>query len=482
VKPDQKPGEKPSADDWRSLVEGVAVGRVIGPFVMLMAATYIGIAAFVLVMVWQGGPQRLIDAERAAAFTARKDARIVESWLALELNPGDMGQSKYWRAFAKATPCAIVEYDGEWGTAHRAFCGNRRTFFEYYTVHDLRLMAPGVAFEFARDANGFSVPEIRMDKAALAWLAAQPAMNPFRKYSALEEMGRRLDRPVEVAILSWSTRPPAFPLALDPKRPAEAMPAGYTEWRHGRSTEHWYPLILASVVGLAFWFKGMFILLGNLVPAGRVILGSLPLITLPWWQAELPSALRHLNAEVASELAYAMGDIDIASGLTASDPAEAVQRDGERIIFGIDRGPYADTMGRIRFVLPSPAPTSADAALAALAANVATQVRKLDRAGRIELFDRLKSDKKDELAGAGLIFVPAAKEAMTDPKVGEEIQRAAAGFLSEFVTQPVQEPKPREPAYKERLRLLRELLDVPVPEIATRAAWIVESAQSAEKK
>lgn len=477
-----KPGEKPSADELRSVISDFAVGRVLGPLAMLQAAAYIGIAGFVLVMAWQNGPQRLIDAGNAAQFTVHKDARIVDSWVALEFDPGDMGKNTNWRAFAKVTPCAIVEYDGDWGSASRAFCGNRHTFYEQYTVHDLRLMAPMVPFEFQRDANGFSVPEIRMDKAARDWLAKQPVVHLHREYSALEEMGRRLDRPVEVAILSWSTRPPAFPLALDPKHPEEAMPAGRTEWLQMREAEEWFPVIFAAAIGLVFWFKGMFIVLAKLVPAGRVILASLPLIALPWWQAELPRALRSLNAEVARIIANEMSDIDIAGRFTAGAPAGAMQRDGEPIIFGIDRGPYRDTMGQIRFVLPHPPPASADAALAALTANVAAQMRQFDAARKIEMFQRLTSDKREGFAGAGLIFVPAAIDAMTDPNAGQEVQLAAARYLSWFVIQPVQEPRPRDPAFKERLRLFRELAAVGRPEIAIQASDIVQRAEEAEKK
>src|SRR5258706_16215933 len=127
-------------------------------------------------------------------------------------------------------------------------------------------------------------------------------------------------------------------------------------------------------------------------------------------------------------------------------------------------------MGRIRFVIPTPAPKSPDEALAALTANVTTHLRGMGRGELIVLFDRLKRDKKDWLAEAGLIFIPAAKEALTNPKAGEGLQSAAAGLLLGGVPQqPVLEPKKGEPGYKEGFRRPRELAGCSAPRTAAPA-------------
>src|SRR5438128_2733963 len=321
------------------------------------------------------------------------------------------------------------------------------------------------------------MPEIRRSKVALDYLASHPAMNTFRKYSALEEFRRRLDRPVDLAIVSWSNPPPAFPLALDPAHPDGMMPAGYVDTRRALSVE-WIPAIVLPFFGLAFWFAGMNIVLGNLVPIGRVVVGSLPLLALPWWGQELPKALGHLNVDVGAAVEQMLGDIDIEARLTASEPGEALLRNGERISFAMDRGLYADTIGRFRFVLSDPmAKRSADEALAMLAANIAAVVGKLDRAERIELFENLRRDKQNRLADAGLAFLPAAKEALVDPKSTAELQLAARRFLSVWLETPLPEPRRGEPAFEARLKLFRGLVDIPVTVIAYPASIIVERAE-----
>ena len=54
------------------------------------------------------------------------------------------GDSKYWWAFARASPCVVVEAEGEWGGTH-AFCGAPHWLNDTaYTIHDLREITPGV--------------------------------------------------------------------------------------------------------------------------------------------------------------------------------------------------------------------------------------------------------------------------------------------------------------------------------------------------
>ena len=184
--------------------------------------------------------------------------------------------------------------------------------------------------------------------------------------------------------------------------------------------------------------------------------------------------LRNLNPQFGSVIAEMMGDIDITGRLTASEPSGAVQADGARVAWRLAEGRYAATFGKIRFVLPEPRPADADAALAALAETTATQVRALRTAERQAIFERLESDKWQDLRGAGFAFLPAAQEAVMDPAGDPAVRRAAAGFLSAWVTQPVEEVWPRDPGYAQRLRLLHELRSVPIPEIANPAGWIHE--------
>jgi hypothetical protein len=447
------------------------------------AAIFLGAAGVVLTAAWQYGPQRVLDADEFALLTEQKTGRIVESWLALEWNPSEMGELKRWRAFAKATPCAVVEYTVEWVPTRRAFCGNRLPFYEQYTLHDLKEMAPKVPFAWARDASGFAMPEIRLPADALAWLKAQPTDDFFlqnaKPESALEDLRIAIDRPVDVATESWSTPAPTFPLALDPKHPGDALPAGFIDARREARVD-WGVTVIGGLIGLVAWFKGIEILLLRARPIERLLVGIVPLLALPWWGEAFPRVIRNLNPQFGSVIADMMGDIDITGRLTASEPADAVQADGARVVWRLAEGRYAETFGKIRFVLPDPRPADGDAALAAIAEATATQVRAFPKAERQALFERLASDKQRDLRGAGFAFLPAARESVMDSASDPEVRRSAAAFLSAWVTQPVEEVWPRDPGHAQRLRLLHELRSIPIPEIANPAGWIYE--RGAERK
>ena len=451
-------------------------------FIRFVAATFLAIASFALVMSWHSGPQRMIYAHGAQKFTGHKDARIVESWVAVAFDPGAMGTSKHWRGFAKSSACVIVEYDGEWGSVQRGFCGPRYGFIEKTTLHDLREMSPGVPFDYARDANGFSVPELRMNAAGLAYLKAQPATRASGgTLSALDEMRHLLDRPVDAAILSWSNPPPAFPLAFDPEHPAETWPAGHIESR--RAVEPiWLPAIPATVIGLVFWFLGMHLLFMGLPAAARWVLAALPLLAVPWWAQELPHALRHIHGDIAATVAETLGDITASGSMEAFDAPQTRLRDGARVSFGVGDGVYRETMGRLRFSPPAPPPATADAALAALVASATQQVRAMGGPERAALFERLWRDKKDQLPYAGLVFLRSAKEALLDPRGRADVQSAARGFLGEWVTSPVLKPVPEEPAFEQRLALLRSLTDIPVTVIAYPASLAVEDTEASARR
>ncbi len=103
---------------------------------------------------------------------------------------------------------------------------------------------------------------------------------------------------------------------------------------------------------------------------------------------------------------------------------------------------------------------SADAALAALADTVTRQVGAMDEARQVELFARLKRDKENDLKGAGIVFMPAAKAALLDPQSGLPARRAAKQFLTEWFTQPVDAFDKYSLAYLERQRLYAQMADV----------------------
>jgi len=218
----------------------------------------------------------------------------------------------------------------------------------------------------------------------------------------------------------------------------------------------------------------MQLVLGDIAWLAGWIITLIPLVFLPWWGEQLPRALRALDSDIAGVAADMLGDVDRTGRLVASEPGDAALAGGERLIWRAGQAPYDATFGRFRFAAPTPPPASADAALAALVASIRAQVRTLPEAERVAVFDRLARDKTIGLTRAGIGFVPAAKEAVLAREDAPALARAARGFLSAWVTQPVEEPDPRDLGYRERVTLFRALGDLEVPEIAIMARSIAE--------
>lgn len=483
----------PSAQPVRAADRDVAMTPLqrIGEFVLLnraaafftfIAAFILGIAGVFLGVAWQFGPQILLQRAQYAHLTGRTDGHIVESWLAIEIDTASIRNAANWRASAKASPCAVVEYQGEWSTPlRRAFCGNRFGFSVDYTLPDVRTMAPRVPFAWARDERGFAVPEVRLDAAAHDWLAAHPAdtfmHDKWPARSALEWLRLELDRPVEAAIAGWSAPPAVIPVAFDPQQPANALPLGTVETRLAYRPS-WFAIVVAGIIGVVLWFAGMALLpvMADMAWPGRVVITLLPLLALPWWSESFPRVLAGMNADVASVVRAMFEDIDKTDRVIASQPAEATLAGGERLAWRAGDGVYAATFGRLKFAPPATPAPSADAALAQLADSVTAQVRTLSESDRSALLAQLKADKLADLRAAGIVFVPAAKEALLDPDGDAALRRAAREFLTEWMVQPRDTPSERELGYQERLRLMRTLADVPVPEIAIPAGGTGEPA------
>jgi hypothetical protein len=467
---------------WKTLLIGNAIGFAVGPMVRLIAVVFLGGAIVFLTVAWQNGPQRTLDAAHYSAFTARASGRIVESWLAVEFDPATMGTHTHWRGFAKASPCAVVEFGGDWnGPARRAFCGNRLDFTESYTLHDLVEMAPKIPFAWSLDDRGFIVPEVRVSAASREWLATHEPRAPMPSdpppASALDALRLWLDRPIDEAIAGWIAPAAAFPLALDPKHPAEAMPEGFVDAKT-HAPSGWWVFAIVAPLGLLLWFRGMSVLLAGLPRAAALFAAIVPLLAIPWWGDRIPLALRHLDADFAGVIADMLGDLDITGRLVASDPQDATLAGGERLVWRVGEGAYAETVGRIRFARPAVSPASADAAFAALVDTASVQTRAMGAAERVALFDRLRADKLADLRRAGALFVPAAIEGMGDAEPG--VQDAARKFLTVWVTQPIEEPDPHDLAFAARVGQFRELAKVGVPEIANLAAGVAERAEAAK--
>lgn len=474
------------AEAGRSVVAWIA-GAALGRFTAFYGAIFVGIGGVILSFAWHEGPQKYLDARKFATLTARAQAQIVESWVAIELDPSQMGNSRNWHAFAKASPCIVVEYDSGWtGATRRAFCGTRLPFHDHYALHDLNEIAPGVPFDWRRDARGFIVPEIRITRAAREYLATHAPTaflipDDLKAATELAVLTWAYERPDDQAIAGWSRRPPAVPIAIDPADPAQTWPAGFIDDVKRRSP-NWFASAFLAFMGLVAWIAGWRVIAGDRPWPIVAVVAIVPLLFLPWWGDEFPRWIRSLNASFGEVVTDMLGDVDGVDRLVASAPDDASLARGERIVFPAGAEVYAQTFGKLSFAPPNPAPTDADAALDALASNVAAQVRALDDDARAALFARLAKDKRDGRAKAGFAFLRAARESAADPSASTAVRKAATQFLDVWVTQPVEEPSPRDLAFATRVALLRELTTLREPStIATQAGWIVERADERRK-
>jgi len=163
-----------------------------------------------------------------------------------------------------------------------------------------------------------------------------------------------------------------------------------------------------------------------------------------------------------------MASMDPLDRFAAIDPAAATQSGGERLVWKAGDGVYRDTFGRIAFAKPR-APLAPDLALRTLASMVVDRMRAMEDSQRAALFTRLRDDKIRDLAAAGTVFVPAAREALMNAGTSDQVRTAARHFLTEWVTQPIVVMDPHLPAFEERIAIMHSLADVPVPEIANLA-------------
>ena len=124
-----------------------------------------------------------------------------------------------------------------------------------------------------------------------------------------------------------------------------------------------------------------------------------------------------------------LDDISRVTRLNANARGDATLADGERLTWHVDKGAYADTFGRIHFVLPDPAPKTPDAARSALIAQVNAQVSKFDPGEQAALFVRLRQQNDAGLSRVQSLFFSAAEETLRDGNSSVAAHRAAREFL-----------------------------------------------------
>jgi hypothetical protein len=411
------------------------VGFVAAPVIGVLAGFLLLFGGIFLAIAWLIGPQQLVDSWRYRPYAARVSGHVVESWAALEFDPAAVPAGKlYWQPYAKIQPCVVVDYAGDWGDNRRAFCGNRFTFSDSFRLDDWHTMAPDVPFDFPRDASGFAVPEIRMGKTAMNWLTSHPPNDTFMSpkpppTTALAALQDQFDRPLDVAVASWTTRVPDFPLLYDPQHADEALPAGVVEARrNGFQPVGLFFVLVFGAIGFRVWQLGVGFLTGQ---SGTLLwfLSLAPLLALPSWSEVLPQIVRYANKDWADVVTGMLDDINRVTRFTASTPADALLSGGERVQWKASEGRYADTFGRMHFVLPQAPPASADAARVAFGMQVSTQVRQFDSATKAVLFTRLRELYEGNARDVQAIFRNAAEDTLRDASANGGAHKAARNFL-----------------------------------------------------
>ena|SRR5579883_2929672 len=420
---------------------------LIGTFGMLAAAPLIGmLAGFLLLfggiflgVAWQIAVKPLVDAREYASFTSPTSGRIVESWAALDFDPGNLPAGKlYWDRVSKISRCVVVEYGaGDWNAPlRRAFCGMRLDFSDHFRLSDWAEALQGdIPFTFLRDASGFEMQEVRMSKATLDWISRHSPWDTFGTSkpppaTALAALREQLDLPVEVAVVSWTRPVPDFPLRFDPQHPQNAMPTQFVE-----DTRHWNPTaavlaLLLAVPGFWVWRMGMRVFFPTEPsPAVLWILTLLPLLALPWWGEALPKLLAHANRNWAKIASSMLDDVTRSSRLIASSPDDAEFAGGERLVWRVDQGAYADTFGRIRYAKPEPAPRNREEVIAALRAQTDQQMAQMTAQEKLAVLQQLMRDKEHNRDQVQIVFTTAAESIERDPHADPEVHRAARRFL-----------------------------------------------------
>ncbi|MBS0438075.1 MAG: hypothetical protein JSS33_01565 [Proteobacteria bacterium] len=422
-------------DSLRATIGQGLATVVSAPLIGLIAGFMLLFGGIFLAMAWSVGPKPLLDFRQYAPFTAHADGRIVESWIALEFDPAALPKGKlYWQPWSQVTPCAIVEYAGDWGAPlQRAICGNRLAFSDSFRLDDWKTLMPDVPFSFARDANGFSVQELRMSKTALDWLNTHPPSTysrikplPATAYADLRETH---DTPLQVALSSWTTPVKTILLAYDPKHPEGAVPAQVVvDARGGVWWGGWIFALIFAVPGVIVLRMGMKFLTGQ---TGAILwlLTLAPLLALPWWSDFLPKLVRHANADWADIGTDMLADLSRLTRFTASAPGDALLHGGERMVWNNNEGVYADSFGRVRFALPDPAPATQDAALAALRTQATAQIGALDSGQRAALFRHLREQYDANRQDVQRLFTDAALATLRDPGADSAAHKAAKNFL-----------------------------------------------------
>jgi hypothetical protein len=446
-----------------------AVGILAGRARIFYAAFFVAAIGGVLVAGWAMGPGRLAFERELAAMTARATGRIDRAWWRLDLDAARIdARVTNWRAVATIQGCAEVGFDGGGGTpAAVVLCSARFPFQEWWTPLATPAIVPGVPFHWPSGEDGLPRVVLRLPPSGLQWLEAQPG-------SALADLWRQLDHPVDLLVDAWSAPPggATVPLAFAPGRPEAALPAALLATRASATPTGF----LVFGLGVVFWIAFAHAWMAESSRAVRWALAVGPLLLLPWWGERLPGVLRWMLPEIAEVFSEVTLNVSPVPGaLGRATPTDTVRLGDAERVWSLETSAYADTLGRLTLRRPpAEGALDPDAALAALTGQVTAQVLARPDAELAALLTRLDAEHRAGRRAATVVFVPAARAASLDARRGEAARRAALAVLDAALTQPRDDPDPEGPAFEGKLAIWGSLLDFPVDHIRNRAGWVFE--------
>src|SRR5260370_22610142 len=80
---------------WRGFVAKQVTGLVLGPFTGTISGFLLLAAGMFLIVAWQAGPQHLVDASHLGKLTGQVNGTIVDSWVAVDVEPPASGTSRH---------------------------------------------------------------------------------------------------------------------------------------------------------------------------------------------------------------------------------------------------------------------------------------------------------------------------------------------------------------------------------------------------
>jgi hypothetical protein len=457
-------------------IGGLFVGRVR----VITAVLPLLFGGVLLTGAWEWGSTVRRQRDDLATLTGRGEARVEASWWRIDFDSAPLGDhGTNWRALTRRELCSRFRFvDGSGGGPVSVAC---RTYRGLDHGHSLLYAAsPELPVRWT-DAAGRPSVDLRLTARAEDWLTARPAMwwpllpqdeatrAGHQECDELEALLLEMDEPVELLLLAAEAAAgPPVAMAFDPERPARALPVpALAAAEAGRADLAYLPFL--AVGGGLLWAIGCGIFTWGSRPWVQAVVIAATLLALPWWSGGLDRVLGFLW-QPAGELFPFLGPemvglpsvvsprVDEGGDWIGGDAAATAER-LRPLSFVTSH--YADVLDEVADRLPTAAPgATPDEVLAGAAAAVEAAVLALPEDRLAALVGALYRHGRLDAHGADLLFLPAVHRLSLDGSRPAPARRATL-VLSDMAT--AAPPSPDQPAWRERRRLWRLLVDHPEP-------------------